>query len=88
MEEAMSIYNVFYTDKPLPAGTTPDFAYVIPLNFASKDEALNKAFKLIYDGAIVWKIEGPNGFYLDRERVEMEYRVFKGVQKQNVSHSA
>jgi hypothetical protein len=75
----MSIYNVFYTDKPLPAGTTPDFAYVLPLNFVTQEEALNNAFKLINSGAVVWKIEGPNGFFLDRERVEMEYRIFKGI---------
>ena len=73
----MSIYNVFYTDQPVPAGVTPDFAFVMPLNFVTKDEALKSAFKLIYSGAVVWKIEGPNGFYLDREGVEREYRIFK-----------
>ncbi|MFZ2163110.1 MAG: hypothetical protein WAW02_12905 [Sideroxyarcus sp.] len=75
----MSIYSVFYTDKPLLTGATPDLAYVIPLNFVTRDEALNKAFKLINNGTIVWKIEGPNGFFLNRERVEIEYRIAKGI---------
>ena len=73
----MPVYNVFYTDKPLPAGTVPDFKFTLPLNFMTKDEALTSAFKLIYSGAIVWKIEGPDGFYLDRAAVEMAYRTFK-----------
>lgn len=73
----MSVYNVFYTDKPLPAGTVPDFKFTFPLHFATKEDALSKAFKLIYSGAIVWKIEGPNGFYLDREGVERAYRLFQ-----------
>jgi len=73
----MSIYSVFYTDKPLPAGAKPDLTYMLPLNFVTKDEALKNAFKLIYGGAIVWKIEGPDGFHLDREGVENEYRIFK-----------
>jgi hypothetical protein len=71
----MAAYNVFYTDKPLPADTVPDFKYSLPLNFATKEDALNKAFRLIYSGAIVWKIEGPDGFYLDREGVESAYRL-------------
>ncbi len=73
----MAVYNVFYTDKPLPAGTVPDFNFTLPLNFATKEDALSNAFKLIYSGAIVWKIEGPNGFHLDREGVEREYRLFQ-----------
>ena len=73
----MSAYNVFYTDKPLPAGTVPDFSFTLPLNFVTKEDALNKAFKLIHSGAIVWKIEGPNGFYLDREGIERAYRSFQ-----------
>lgn len=79
VEVTMPVYNVFYTDKPLPAGTVPDFKYTLPLNFVTKEEALSNAFKLIYGGAIVWKIEGPNGFYLDREGVESEYRIFKST---------
>jgi hypothetical protein len=71
------VYNVFYTDKPLPAGAALDFRFMLPLDFVTPEEALKEAFKLIHAGAIVWKIEGPNGFYLDREGVEREYRIFK-----------
>lgn len=73
----MSFYKVFYTDKQLPAGSKhPDFAMILPLEFVSRDEALNKAFKLIYGGATVWKIEGPGGFKLDRAEIEKQYMVF------------
>lgn len=73
----MPSYNVFYTDKPLHADSKPDFSLMMPLIFVSKDEALKKAFKLIYEGAIVWKIEGPEGFRLDRTEIERQYRIFK-----------
>ncbi|HLP96951.1 MAG TPA: hypothetical protein VK149_00760 [Sideroxyarcus sp.] len=71
----MSIYSVFYTDKPLPAGSKPDLSFLLPLNFVIKDDALEHAFQLMESGAIVWKIEGPDGFQLDREGVEKEYRI-------------
>lgn len=75
----MPSYNVFYTDKPLHAGTQPDFSLMMPLNFVSKDEALNKAFKLIYGGAIVWKIEGPEGFRLERAEIERRYQTYRAT---------
>jgi hypothetical protein len=75
----MPNYNLFYTDKPLPAGVKPDLSLMMPLNFVSKDEALNKAFRLIFGGAIVWKIEGPGDFHLDRAEIERLYRVFKST---------
>ena len=65
----MTIYKLFYTDKELPAGSRPDFTFVMPLDFVSRDDALNKA--------IAWKIEGPDGFYLDRDAIEREFRTFK-----------
>jgi hypothetical protein len=77
VEGVMSFYKVFYTDQPLPADTKPDFKYAMPLDFASKEESLSMAFKLIYSGATVWKIEGPDDFYLDRADVEREYRTFR-----------
>ena len=72
----MPYYKVFYTDRPLPAGTEPDFSFTIPLDFVSQDEALDKAFELIYSGAIVWRIEGPEGFHLDRAEIERQYGIF------------
>ncbi len=74
----MQYYKVFYTDTPLPPGVTvPDFSMILPFEFVTKDEALNKAFKLIHSGAIVWKIDGPGGYHLDRPAVETAYRVFR-----------
>ena len=75
----MRYYNLFYTDRPLPAGAEPDFSFYIPINFVTRDEALNKAFKLIYSGAVVWKIEGPEGFHLDRAEIERLYSRFKAA---------
>ncbi len=76
----MQYYRVFYTDRPLPPGTTePDLSLTLPLEFSTKEEALHKAYKLIYSGAIVWKLDGPNGFYLDRAGVEEEYRRFRAA---------
>ncbi len=79
MEEEMPNYNLFYTDKPLPAGAMPDFSMIMPLNFVSRDEALNNAFKLIFRGAVVWKIEGPDGFHLDRAEIERQYWIFTNI---------
>lgn len=73
----MQFYKVFYTDRPLPAGGQPDFSMVIPLNFASMDDALKEAFKLLFGGATVWKIEGPAGSHLDRAEIERQYRIFR-----------
>ncbi len=77
MGEEMQTYNVFYTDKPLSAGTEPDFTLMLPLKFASEEEALIKSFKLIFSGAVVWKIEGSEGFHLDRAEIEARYWKFK-----------
>ena len=74
----MNYFKVFYTDKPVAIGSKdPDLSIVIPLEFASKDDALGKAFKLIFDGAIVWKIEGPAGFNLQRAEIERQYQIFR-----------
>lgn len=72
----MSAYKVFYTDKPLPPGALPDYAMMLPLEFGSEDEALKEAFRRIYNGAVVWRIVRPDGFYLDREAVEHRYKEF------------
>lgn len=75
----MQYYKVFYTDKPLPAGGKPDYGLLMPLDFAYADEALQKAFDLIYGGGVVWKIEGPEGFHLDRAEIERDYFKFSST---------
>ncbi|HEY5994608.1 MAG TPA: hypothetical protein VIU46_08415 [Gallionellaceae bacterium] len=72
----MESFKVFYTDQPLPAGQEPDYTFMLPLLFGSEEEALKEAFKLIHHGAVVWRIESPNGYYLDREAVEHRYKAF------------
>ena len=75
----MPYYSLFYTDRPLPAGANPDLSLLLPLNFTSRDEALKAAFELIYKGAVVWKIEGPQGLRLDRAEIEKEFLIFKAT---------
>lgn len=75
----MQYYKLFYTDRPLPSGSQPDFSMVIPLKFVSQDEALKEAFKLIFGGATVWKIEGPAGSHIERAEIERQYRIFKAT---------
>jgi hypothetical protein len=73
----MQYYKVYYTDAKLPAGSVPDYSMILPLEFGAKDEALKEAFKLIFGGAVVWKIEGPEGFRLDRAEIEKQYQIFR-----------
>jgi|GEM_PF-4464207 hypothetical protein len=74
----MQYCKVFYTDVQLPAGIKqPNLSSLMPREFTSKDDALGKAFRLINLGAIVWKIEGPEGFCLDRTEIEKQYWISK-----------
>lgn len=73
----MSAFKVFYTDQPLPPGQEPDYAFLLPLKCGSEEEAMKEAFKLIHNGATVWRIESPNRMYLDREAIEQRYRQFR-----------
>lgn len=75
----MQYYRVFYTDRPLPAGAEPDFSFFMPLNFATQEDALKESFKLIFGGATVWKIEGPQGFRLERAEIERQYQIFRAT---------
>lgn len=75
----MEYYKVFYTDKPLAADIKPDFSMLMPLNFVTREEALKEAFKHIYSGAVVWKIDGPEGFHLDQAEIERQYWIFKAT---------
>lgn len=75
----MQYYKIFYTDRPLPAGSQPDFSMTIPLEFVTQDEALEEAFKLIFGGATVWIIEAPDGSRLDRAEIERQYEIFRSA---------
>ncbi len=72
----MKNYKVFYTDRPLPPGKEPDFSLAVPLLVGSEEEAMKEAFRLIFHGAVVWRIESPDGYYLDREAIEHRYQAF------------
>ncbi|OHC84182.1 MAG: hypothetical protein A3J87_03470 [Sideroxydans sp. RIFOXYB12_FULL_59_6] len=73
----MTTYSLYYTDLPLPADARPDLSLLVPLDFLSKEEALETAFKVIYQGGVAWKIEGPQGLKLDRAEIESEYAAFR-----------
>jgi hypothetical protein len=71
-------YKVYYTDVPLPPGVSePNFFNLIPFAFDTRDLALEKAFKMIEHGAIVWKIEAPNGIEMSRTQIERAFEVKK-----------
>ncbi len=74
-------YRVFYTDVKLPSGQSqPDFSKLAPFAFDSLNVALEKAFVLIEHRAIVWKIDGPDGFQMSRAQVENAYESKTGKQ--------
>lgn len=76
----MQTYKVFYSDVHIPPGAEPPtMAKLIPTEFFAREEAMEEAYKCIHRGGVVWKIEGPDGFYLNREDVERQYRLFKGA---------
>jgi hypothetical protein len=73
-------YRVFYTDQPLAEGEyEPDHTQLVLVGYDTKDEAIDFACNLIgrqrlSPSAIVWKIEGPDGFVLERGAIELEYQ--------------
>ena len=70
MERQMA-YRVFYTDVPLRSGMSqPDFSKLIPFSFDTRDLAVTKACEMIKHGAVVWKIDGPNGTEMTRTQIE------------------
>lgn len=74
-------YSIFSTDVPLPSGKVPNLLRMVPVHFDSMGSAIVAACKLMSDGAIVWKIGGRDGFVMEREDVETEYRRRKiGIQ--------
>ena len=72
-------YRIFYSDQPLPEGQAkPDYARLVLVGYDTKDEALEFACNLLgartgASDTVVWKIEGPNGFVLERRAIEWEY---------------
>ncbi|MDD2700280.1 MAG: hypothetical protein PHH36_03485 [Sideroxydans sp.] len=73
----MTTYSVYYTDIPLSGDVQQDLSLLMPVDFLTMDEALEAAFKVIYKGGVVWKIEGPQGLMLDREEIEREYEAYR-----------
>ncbi len=70
----MEFFRLFYTDMPLvPGSGEPDLSLILPLEFATPEEALDEAFKLMAKGAIVWRIEGPESFRMNRADIERKY---------------
>jgi hypothetical protein len=67
-------FKVFYTDVPLRTRErSPDLTGLVPLERDTRDAAMNLACELLGQGAIVWRIEGPDGS-LGRQEIEEECR--------------
>jgi len=72
-------YRAFYSDHPSSKGQPdPDYARLVLVGYDTKDEALAFACNLLGSSGealttVVWKIEGPNGFVLERRAIEWEY---------------
>lgn len=64
-------YRIFYTDVPLPQ--EPDYSKLLPFEKDTEDLAITKMIELTNHGVVVWRIEGPNGFLLDRPAVKQMY---------------
>lgn len=76
--------KIYYTDVKLRSGQNqPDLTKLSPLGFDSLDVALEKAFVIIAKNAIVWKIEGPSEFQMDRTAVEKAYKEKTGKRPKN-----
>jgi hypothetical protein len=73
----MENYRVFYTDMDLPAGADSPTIKLIPLEFATREEAMIDAFKHIHRGGLAWKIEGSDAFRMARDEVEKQYHIFQ-----------
>ena len=72
-------FQVFYTDVPLRTRErSPDLTRLVPLERDTRDAAMNLACELLGQGAIVWRIEGPN-CSLARNQVEEECRRREGA---------
>lgn len=70
----MEFFKLYYTDVPLVSAAEPDLSLIVPLEFGTPEEALDRAFKMIDRGIIVWRIDGPEGFRLNRAEIERKYK--------------
>jgi hypothetical protein len=61
-------YSLFCTDVSTPL----ENMRVVSANLVSMGAAIKTACRLIGDGVIVWKIEGPDGFIMERSDIEAE----------------
>jgi len=67
-------FQVFYTEVPLRTRErSPDLTALVPLERDTRDAAMNLACELLGQGAIVWRIDGPD-CSLDRKEIEEECR--------------
>jgi len=69
------MFRLFYTDVSLHDDTpTPNLSGLIPLSFNTFELALESAFRIQKMKGIVWQIDGPNNFSVDRGHVESLYQ--------------
>lgn len=63
-------YRVFFTDgEPIFEGPNPTAWR--PRSFSGRDDAIADACVRVDSGQIVWKIEGDDGFLMERAEIEV-----------------
>ena len=66
-------FKVYSTDRPrrgpIPA-LAPD---TLPTAFATEAEAIQFAFRALWQDRLVWRIEYPDGYVVTREQIELVF---------------
>jgi hypothetical protein len=70
-------YSLFCTDALIPSQKMPDLCRVVPVD--SMGAAIRAACGLIAEGVIVWKVQGADGFIMERSDIETECLRRRGI---------
>jgi len=65
-------FSLFCTKTSTQSEKMPDLGRVMPVHLDSMGAAIREAIRLIGDGLIVWRIEGLDGFMMERSDIETE----------------
>ena len=65
------MFRIFFTEASVAeASSEPDYDAIMPYKCVTSDEAVRRALAFVRRGYIVWKIDGPNGYCVNRQRLE------------------
>ena len=76
-------YRLFITHAPLPKGMTePNYSTMIAEEVASKEDAIEAAMTAMNKGHVVWRVEGPESFLMEREVLrQMFYDTYRSLPR-------